>query len=365
MGTMNELIDRRTVDRLRAQLSRAAPEVRFRRLTAVAKEVDGLNLRARSDLVADALLADLPADYPAAADLFRLALASPAFAGWMIWPVSTATVTLALDNGKPAAFDDGLALLAELTPRLTAEFAIRRLLDHDLARALRTVTTWTGHADEHVRRLASEGTRLYLPWSIRVPALLRAPDSTVPVIDALYRDESEYVRRSVANHLNDLSRHSPDLAVSVATAWLADPADTTRAVVRHGLRTLVKQAHPDALALMGFAPASVSVGALALSDETVIAPGELEFAFDLTNTGRAASTLAIDYVVSYLKNNGKHADKTFKLATKTLDPGETVRLRKSHSFRPMTTRVHYAGLHRIELQINGERYGRREFLLKL
>jgi 3-methyladenine DNA glycosylase AlkC len=107
-------------------------------------------------------------------------------------------------------------LIAELTPRLTGEFAIRRLLVHDPDRALAAALGWTGHPDEHVRRLASEGTRSYLPWAVRVPALVQRPEATLPILDALYRDPSEYVRRSVANHLNDLARHAPDLVVDTA-----------------------------------------------------------------------------------------------------------------------------------------------------
>jgi 3-methyladenine DNA glycosylase AlkC len=363
MGAMNELIDRRTVDALRAQVSRAAAGRRLPALAAAAGGVDGLNLRARSDLVAAALLDDLPGGYAETAAVFRRALADAAFTGWMIWPVTTAAVTAALERGDSDAFDDAMALLAELTPRLTAEFAVRPMLQHDPARALEAVTGWTAHPDEHVRRLASEGTRLYLPWAVRVPALLEAPHSTQQVIDALYRDAGAYVRRSVANHLNDLGRLAPDLAVATAARWLADPDENTSRLVRHGLRTLVKKAHPGAMALMGFHPAEVAVGPLLLDSDTVHAPGALTFAFDVTNTGSAASVLAVDYVVGYLKANGSHAEKTFKLTTRTLRPGETARIRKSHAFRQMTTRVHHPGLHRIEVQINGARHARTDFRL--
>ncbi len=132
---------------------------------------------------------------------------------------------------------------------MTGGFAIRRLLAADLDRALAVVRTWTAHPDEHVRRLASEGTRPYLPWAVRVPALRARPAATIPLLDALYRDPHEYVRRSVANHLNDLARHAPDAVLETAAGWLAEPDANTAWVVRHGLRTLVKKANPGALAL--------------------------------------------------------------------------------------------------------------------
>jgi hypothetical protein len=145
------------------------------------RDLAELNLRARTDLVSHALLADLPeGGYPRAAAIFRRALEQPEFNGWMIWPVTETAVTLALASNRPNDFKDCLGLLAELTPRLTSEFALRRLLERDLHTALTVITTWTTSPNEHIRRLASEGTRSHLPWAVRVSALLSDPRATVP-----------------------------------------------------------------------------------------------------------------------------------------------------------------------------------------
>ena len=373
MGTMNELINAAAVDGLRrhlgvavaAVLPAAAPneavELEWPALRAAATGVDGLSLRARSDLVSAALLTDLPPDYATVAAVFRRALDEPGFTGWMIWPVTETVTTLALAAAEPTAFDDGLALLAELTPRLTSEFAIRRFLEADLDRALRVIHPWTSSPNEHVRRLASEGTRAFLPWAIRVRALLAYPEATSPILTALRSDDSEYVRRSVANHLNDLGRQSPELATTLAGSWMADADAHTAWVVRHGLRVLIKKAYPPALALLGFDEVTVTVGDPQLDTTLVTMPGSLGFEFDVTNTGEAAARLAVDYLVYYVKANGTLAPKVFKLTTTTLPAGETVRLRKRHAFHPMTTRVHYPGAHALELQINGQRYARTGF----
>jgi 3-methyladenine DNA glycosylase AlkC len=391
MGTMNELINAAAVDGLRRHLAVAvadvlpaeptgAAEFEWPALRAAAAGVDGLSLRARSDLVSAALLTDLPSDYSTVATVFRRALDEPGFTGWMIWPVTETVTTLALSataafeseptsseskltapESEPTAFEDGLALLAELTPRLTSEFAIRRFLEADLDRALRVIHPWTSSPNEHVRRLASEGTRAFLPWAIRVRALLAHPEATSPILTALRSDDSEYVRRSVANHLNDLGRQSPELATTLAGSWMADADAHTAWVVRHGLRVLIKKAYPPALALLGFDEVTVTVGDPQLDTTLVTMPGSLGFEFDVTNTGEAAARLAVDYLVYYVKANGTLAPKVFKLTTTTLPAGETVRLRKRHAFHPMTTRVHYPGAHALELQINGQRYARTGF----
>jgi 3-methyladenine DNA glycosylase AlkC len=365
MGAMNELINRGNVQALAGILANRAPGTRWSSVMAVASGLSELSLRGRTDKVSAALVADfrqIPGkDFSTAAVTFRASLADPGFTGWVLWPVSEAAVTLALESDSGTDFADCLALLTELTPRLTAEFAIRRLIARDVDASLRAVLGWTGHPDEHVRRLASEGTRAYLPWAVRIPALIQQPEATLPILNALYRDPSDYVRRSVANHLNDLARHAPEAAVSTAAHWLAAPDANTAWVVRHGLRTLIKKGHPGALALQGFAPASVAVTALRLDRQVVAMPADLRFEFDISNTGAAEARLSVDYAVHYRKANGSQSAKIFKLTALTLAAGETRTLAKRHAFRPMTTRVHHAGLHALELQINGIRHGHTEF----
>ena len=364
MGAMNELINSHSVEVLAGTLATAAPGTQWPNLAVAATTLDPLSLRGRTDSVSGALLHDvqrIPGGYTMAAGIFRSALDNSDFTGWILWPVSEAAVTLALDSGSEPDFEDCLALLAELTPRLTGEFAIRRLLAHDPEAALKAILPWTGHPNEHVRRLASEGTRAYLPWAVRVPALVARPEATLPILNALYRDPSDYVRRSVANHLNDLARHAPELVVATAAGWLAAPDTNTAWVARHGLRTLVKKGHPGALALQGFAPASVAVTELRLDRQVVAMPGGLEFEFKVSNTGADEVRLAVDYAVHYRKANGSQSVKVFKLTALTLAAGESRTITKRHAFRQMTTRVHHPGMHALELQINGVRHGRAEF----
>ncbi|MFF1381956.1 DNA alkylation repair protein [Arthrobacter sp. NPDC058288] len=370
MGAMNELIDHAAVDRLVRVLTDTASGGAWSNASSAGASLRNLSLRERTDHVSRGLLADLaaaggPGDYPTAARVFRGALRDPGFTGWTLWPVTETAVTLALESSASADFEDCLQLLAELTPRLTGEFAIRRLLAADLDRALAVVLTWTAHPDEHVRRLASEGTRPYLPWAVRVPGLIQRPEATVPILDALYRDPHEYVRRSVANHLNDLARHAPETVLAAAAAWTGAADANTPWVVRHGLRTLVKKAHPGALALQGFAPASLSVTPPRLDRDTVALPADLSFEFEVSNTGAEPARLAVDYVVHYMKANGSQSEKVFKLAALTLNPGETRTVSKRHAFRQMTTRVHHPGSHALELQINGVRYAPTPFLVEV
>ncbi|MBT2543805.1 DNA alkylation repair protein [Streptomyces sp. ISL-44] len=361
MPTADELLSAETVRNLARLLARAAGRRTSPALRARADALDGLTYSGRVAAVRDAVLADLPEDWAAFEAVVRTALADPGFEGWMTFPVNEAVAVRGLE-----AFEPGLALLHDLTPRLTAESAVRPFLRADPARALAVVRKWTDDPDPHVRRLASEGTRPRLPWAPQLPAFVADPRPALPVLDALYRDESEYVRRSVANHLNDISRDHPELAVETAARWLTEAASTgtTDRVVRHGLRTLIKAGRPETLTLLGHSPdVPVTVKGPVVAAPRIAVGEYLVFDYAVTNTGGLPAELVVDYVVHHTKANGSRTPKVFKLTTRTLAPGETLTGTKRHSFKPITTRRYHSGEHLVQLQINGRVRGEAVFSL--
>ncbi|MFE2598728.1 hypothetical protein ACFXCZ_19875 [Streptomyces sp. NPDC059396] len=190
---------------------------------------------------------------------------------------------------------------------------------------------------------------------------------TVPILDDLHTDTDEVVRRSVANHLNDISRLDPVLAVSTARRWSEGATATTPALVKHAMRTLIKQADAQALDLLGFAPPSADlvITGPELRSTKVTQVDELVFGVDVFNDGPAPVRLAVDYVIHYRKANGSTAPRVFKLTTRTLAPGRRLALERRHSFKPISTRRHYPGAHALEIQINGRRSGKAEFIVDL
>jgi hypothetical protein len=162
------------------------------------------------------------------------------------------------------------------------------------------------------------------------------------------------VQRSVANHLNDLSRQNPQLVVDTAAGWLADADENTAGLVRHALRTLVKKGHPGALQLLGYAaPDGIVVAKPVLGAPAVTVGGELPFTVTVDNTGDTAARLAIDYVVHHVKANGSQTPKVFKLTTTTLGAGQSTTLTRRHSFKEITSRRYHPGTHALQVQVNG------------
>ncbi len=331
----------------------------------VMAELPALELSGRSTLVADALARHLPADFPTALPLVLQAMgADPggpadATAGFRFMPLLELVGRQGLHH-----FDLSIAALREMTKRFSAEFAIRPFLRHDLHRTLAHLLDFAADPDPRVRRLASEGTRPRLPWSFQLTALVRDPSPTLPLLERLRDDPDPVVRRSVANHLNDIAKDHPELLLGLATRWSDGAPPERQALLRHALRTLVKKADPTALALLGAAPSQhLQVSELAVTTPTVPFGDAVEFTFTVTSTAPTPTQVVLTYAIHHLKADGRLAPKVFKLSTRTIAPGATLTLTRRHALRPITTRRYYPGAHAVEVFANGASSGTQPFTL--
>lgn len=262
-------------------------------------------------------------------------------------------------------FDASMDALAFFTRFGSAEFAIREFLKRDLHRTLAVMERWSRDDNEHVRRLASEGCRPRLPWSFRLEKLVADPSPVAPILENLRADPSLYVRKSVANHLNDITKDHPDWTLSTLRRWtIQDPH--TAWIAKRALRTLIKAGHPDALALFGVkSSASVQVENLRLAPASLKLGERLSFSFELISTASRTQRIIADYAVHYVKKSGTTARKVFKLAELDLPARGRATLAKTQRFQNFTTRVHYAGEHRLELLINGRSVAEDRFVLRV
>jgi 3-methyladenine DNA glycosylase AlkC len=260
-------------------------------------------------------------------------------------------------------FDFSMEALRFFTGFGSAEFAVRPFIVADQKRALATMRRWAADADEKVRRLASEGSRPRLPWGMKLTALVRDPEPTSAILEALKEDESLFVRRSVANHLNDITKDHPERVLARLEAWDLD-REERRWIAKHACRTLIKRGHPRALKLFGFGKKAELEAELKLSP-TKLALGErLHITAEITSTTVKPQRLAIDYVIHYVKARGAAFEKVFKWTEIDLPPRGETTLTKSQVIRDFTTRKHHPGHHRVELQINGQRVAAAGFDLK-
>ena len=314
-------------------------------------QLDGLELKARMELIARELWRALGERDPAAsmACLVDVARAEPPVGGWAAWPL--AAVVELFGMSCPS---DALDAMEHVTQRMSCEFAVRPFLRDHFDPTYARLLAFTEHDDERVRRLPSEGMRPRLPWGAGVKRLVDDPLPGLAVLHRLRHDPSETVRRSVANHLNDVAKTHPELVVDTLATWVAEPA-TDRRMVAHALRTLVKRGDLRALEVLGFTTASaVAVDRFEVSPAVVEMGTHIALAADVRSTASEPQRLVIDFVVHHVSASGATSPKVFKWSTIDLGPGEQRELTKRRLIRQASTRTYRAGVHRVELQIAGQ-----------
>jgi 3-methyladenine DNA glycosylase AlkC len=330
------------------------PRKRF--ISACVDGLDKLELMPRSRHIADVLAATLPADRGDALQIVIDALRREGLPqelhgmeGFRYLPLVDFVAVHGLDH-----FELAMTLQYELTQRFTAEFCIRPYIEAHRDATLDRLREWTADPSEHVRRLVSEGTRPRLPWAPRLREFMADPAPVVELLELLKDDSSEYVRRSVANNINDIAKDHPDVAVAIARRWWRGAGPDRKRLVKHGLRTLIKQGHPDALTVIGFgADTPLQISRAACVPATVAIGESTRVEIDLHNPTGETHAALVDIVVHFVKANGSTSPMVFKGAEIEVAHGATSTVRKSVSLRVHTTRTPYVGEHRVEVLVNG------------
>ncbi|MEY3242366.1 MAG: hypothetical protein RIR11_3805 [Bacteroidota bacterium] len=249
--------------------------------------------------------------------------------------------------------DLSITALEAITQLTSAEFAVRPFLLKYPDRMYAQMEAWSKHDSAMVRRLSCEGFRPRLPWGMGIPVLKKSPKPMLPILERLKNDPAETVRRSVANHLNDISKDHPDIALELARAWKGISPETDW-VVRHACRGLLKKGHPEALRIFGFeASQNVVVVHHFKCTPNVIIGDRLYFSFALQNTAEIPEMVRLEYAIDYITSTGKKARKVFKISELELRKDQNISFEKNQRFQDFTTRKHYAGVHRLDILVNG------------
>lgn len=256
-------------------------------------------------------------------------------------------------------WDVSMEALARYTPYASAEFAVRSFIINEEKRMMAQMAAWAKHDNEHVRRLASEGCRPRLPWGQALPGFQADPSPVLCILEQLKADPSPYVRKSVANNLNDISKTHPDLVAKIARDWYGKDKNTDW-IVKHGCRTLLKKGDRDVLDIFGFADAGcVKVTGFSLGTASVSIGENMTFAFKIE--AKKETKVRLEYGIDYVKANGKRNRKIFQISELMFKNDGKKDYTKTHSFADTSTRKHYAGIHSVTLIVNGAEQGTLDF----
>ena len=312
-------------------------------------------LKARMRHISHCLRAFLPDDYVSALDILKPV--SKSFSGMIHMFFADFVEVYGIE-----AFDASMSALALFTQGSTAEFAVRPFIEKYPDKMMAQMNLWAKSDNHHLRRLASEGCRPRLPWAMALPAFKKDPQPVLALLETLQHDDSEYVRRSVANNLNDICKDNPQLLIDLAKRWIGQNKETDW-IVKHACRTLLKQGEPEILALFGLTtPTHVGIEAFTLQSSVELEQA-LEYSFVLQSNQGPLGKLRIEYAIDFMKSNGKQSRKLFKIGES--DYAQTrKRVEKRHSFKSISTRKHYPGEHGFALIVNGQEMVSGEFVVE-
>lgn len=308
---------------------------------------EDLELKARIRKISTTMGQFLPADYSEAlAVLDQIAAACQESFSSLFFPDFVEVFGQAEEH-----WDLSIAALARYTPYSSSEFAVRPFIIKQEDRMMAQMYIWSKDENEHIRRLASEGSRPQLPWGQALNSFKKDPTPVLPILEQLKADPSLYVRKSVANNLNDISKTHPELVAKLAREWYGTN-EYTNWIVKHGCRTLLKKGNRDVLAIFGFAESDcIDVDGFSLESASATIGEDLVFSFHIT--AKAAARVRLEYGIEYVKANGKTSRKIFQISELSMDRGIRKPYTKTHSLADRTTRKHYPGMHSIALIVNG------------
>ncbi len=262
-----------------------------------------------------------------------------------------------LDN-----FEKSMLAFEEITQFISCEFAIRPFILNYPNQIFPILSKWSKHENHHVRRLASEGSRPRLPWAIAIPFLKKDPSISLEILENLKEDESEYVRKSVANHLNDISKDNPEIVLHIADQWKNDNPKT-KAIIKHGCRTLLKQGNKEILKYYNLDTTDIHLSYFKLHTSEIKVGEALHFEFELQNQNKIEKMIRLEYAIYYQKANNQLSKKVFKISERLILANQSIQLQKMHSFKIITTRKFYTGIHHVSLILNGFEFETNDFKL--
>ncbi len=357
--------DRAAAKELAGQIAAVYPEFDQQKfIRHCCKNLSSLEFHARVKQFSQAMELSLPDDYRKSASILQKSL--PAILpdceavtdGWLQWPVGQ----FIADNGLPH-FAESMDAMHALTQRFSAEFAVRPFVEHQQDATFSHLYQLLDDPSSHVRRWCSEGTRTRLPWGSKLHKLIADPSPIWPILDALKTDDELYVRRSVANNLNDLSKDHPDAVLNRCKSWSKEADEKTTWVIKHGLRGLIKAGNPRALSIIGYKKPDKIVATLKVSPVKVSIGGSALMTASIENQSARRQELMIDYLVYYKGKRDSDRCKVFKWKTISIAAKDKLTLEKKHPMKMTTIRALYGGKHRLELQVNGEIVANGSFTL--
>ena len=355
---LKNLYNEELIDKLCQKIETAFVEfdsIRFKN-TIFDEQWEQKALKQRMRHISETLYKCLPSDYETALEILKPV--SSDFSGFEYMFFPDYVELYGLDE-----YEASISALEYFTQFSSSEFAVRPFIKKYKQKMMAQMEIWAKSTNYHVRRLATEGSRPRLPWAMALPEFKENPESVLKILEILMNDKSEYVRRSVANNLNDISKDNPQIVIKVAKSWLGKSRETDK-LIKHACRSLLKQGQKEVLQLFGLTEAKHIQIIKFQVQESVQIGNKLAFSFSLTTEEKKLGLLRIEYAIDFVRLNGQQSKKVFKISESDYSI-KTKKIDKYHSFKIISTRKYYPGIHRLSVIINGKQVAETNFLIMM
>jgi 3-methyladenine DNA glycosylase AlkC len=353
MTPFKDLFTKKTIISFAKRLELQDSKFDSKKIISDSGGLDRLELKDSIEFIATLLSKHLPYDFQQNAKIL-VSILGGEVTGFWVWPLTTY-----IEHNGQKDLKTSFWALEEMTSFFTSEFAIRSFLINHPTQTMRQMLKWSKSPNHHLRRLSSEGTRPSLPWGKKIISFHADPTQTLPILKNLIHDPELYVRKSVANHLNDIAKINPPIVFNFLKEFDQNQPHI-KWVTKHALRTLIKAGNKTALKMIGInAKVNFDYQFIKINKKNIKMNEVLSFTFEIKTSKKVP--LIIDYVIYHQKNNGTLSPKVFKYKTMTLD--SKMQLTLNHKFKPITTRKYYQGEHQIALKINGNEQKAVTFIL--
>lgn len=360
-NAFKNLINRKTVIKYAEAIGSIASDFFEKGWFENLKALDQLELKARAQLISNELHRQFPSDQKKSYDVIERLLQNENWSGFELWPISEY-----LGTYGHAHFDRSLQLMKKLTEKFTSEFAVRPFLIQKPQKTYQYLLKMTKSKNVHHRRWASEGSRPRLPWGMKLTSAIENPKDGLLILENLKSDPELYVRKSISNHLNDISKDHPEVVIQTLKKWKKNKLNHFDFIKKQSLRTLIKKGNPKALELMNFSyQVPVQVLNLKIIKSDVKLGQDLQFSFSVQNPTQKSISVNIDYAIYFKKSNGQLSPHIFKLKVIQLKANEKIQIQKKHKIKLITTRKYYSGEQKLALVVNGQPTRQLSWKLKL
>jgi 3-methyladenine DNA glycosylase AlkC len=249
---------------------------------------------------------------------------------------------------------------------LSAMILHNLVIQHGVEIILPLVREWIKDENPAVRRLVTEAFRPRGVMLAHINALKEDPSPLKKILEPLLDDPSDYVQKSVANNLNDISKDNPEIVLDWTKEWNTPDATKQRHwILARALRTLIDEGHPAALKLLGYGTNSNLKVTWQDNTPRLIKINQfLPCDIEIVNLNKSEAGAVVLLLLDEPGKGNARRKSTYQIWKGKIKAGETKSVIKRIHFVDKNSQPRVEGTYCLSLTVNGKKLEEREMIFK-